>query len=333
MMPTTGFVGADGQLRGGRWPGAACCRWGPLRVPRLRLLSLGHPARHRAHAEPWGPARGPLPLRTGRPRLPVTGAAGFIGSSVSPGAGPAGGPNRWRPGWSRAATPPTSTASTLSGLRGRPDRWPRGRRGGRGPRAVFHVAALYGVPVPGAVDLLRHQRDGTRNVCGRPATPRCERWSTPRARGPRVHEQPRPGRRRRGVTCRGRSPLRGCTSSRSTWRSTGAGRPPPRGCRWSWSCRTGRRTSPPDTGPRPPENGPRIPQRPHAGHVDTPSNVVDVEDVAQGHVLAPSAAPRAGATSWGQNLTWREVLALLAERPGLPAPPGGFPGSLALAAA
>ena len=70
------------------------------------------------------------------------------------------------------------------------------------------------------------------------------------------------------------------------------------------------------------------------GYVDTTLNIVDVEDVAHGHVLAAErGAVGRSYILGGENLDLREVLALLAEATGLPAPSRQFPGSLALAAA
>ena len=70
------------------------------------------------------------------------------------------------------------------------------------------------------------------------------------------------------------------------------------------------------------------------GYVDTTLNIVDVEDVAKGHVLA---AERGGnGRSYilgGENLLLREVLATLAEVTGLVAPTRQFPNGLAVAAA
>jgi dihydroflavonol-4-reductase len=74
--------------------------------------------------------------------------------------------------------------------------------------------------------------------------------------------------------------------------------------------------------------GGRIP-----GYVDTTLNIVDVEDVAAGHLLAADRG-RVGRSYilGGQNLTLRDVLATLAAVTGLPAPTRRFPGALALAA-
>jgi len=70
------------------------------------------------------------------------------------------------------------------------------------------------------------------------------------------------------------------------------------------------------------------------GYVDTTLNIVDVEDVARGHVLA---VERGGAGRsyilGGENLALRHVLALLAEVSGLRAPTRQFPGAVALGAA
>ncbi len=69
------------------------------------------------------------------------------------------------------------------------------------------------------------------------------------------------------------------------------------------------------------------------GYVDTTLNIVDVDDVASGHVLAAERG-RTGRSYilGGQNLTLRDVLGTLAAVTGLPAPTRRFPGGLALAA-
>ena len=69
------------------------------------------------------------------------------------------------------------------------------------------------------------------------------------------------------------------------------------------------------------------------GYVDTTLNIVDVEDVAAGHLLAAEAG-RVGRSYilGGQNLELRDVLATLAAVTGLPAPTRRFPAALALAA-
>ena len=69
------------------------------------------------------------------------------------------------------------------------------------------------------------------------------------------------------------------------------------------------------------------------GYVDTTLNIVDVEDVAAGHLLAA----RHGRTGrsyivGGENLTLRDVFATLAAVTGLPAPTRRFPAALAVAA-
>jgi dihydroflavonol-4-reductase len=68
--------------------------------------------------------------------------------------------------------------------------------------------------------------------------------------------------------------------------------------------------------------------------VDTTLNIVDVEDVADGHLLAAErgSAGRSYILG-GENLLLREVLAALAEVIGLPAPTRQFPNRVALAAA
>lgn len=70
------------------------------------------------------------------------------------------------------------------------------------------------------------------------------------------------------------------------------------------------------------------------GYVDTTLNIVDVEDVARGHVLAAESG-RVGRSYilGGENLSLRDVLATLGEVTGLPAPTRRFPSGLALAAA
>ena len=69
------------------------------------------------------------------------------------------------------------------------------------------------------------------------------------------------------------------------------------------------------------------------GYVDTTLNIVDVEDVANGHVLAAERG-RQGRSYilGGTNLLLRDVLGTLAAVTGLPAPTRQFPSSLALAA-
>ncbi len=70
------------------------------------------------------------------------------------------------------------------------------------------------------------------------------------------------------------------------------------------------------------------------GYVDTTLNIVDVDDVARGHILA--AERGANGRSYilgGENLLLREVLGTLARVAGLPAPTRQFPNSLALGAA
>ena len=70
------------------------------------------------------------------------------------------------------------------------------------------------------------------------------------------------------------------------------------------------------------------------GYVDTTLNIVDVDDVARGHILA---AERGGnGRSYilgGENLLLRDVLGTLARVAGLPAPTRQFPNGLALGAA
>ena len=70
------------------------------------------------------------------------------------------------------------------------------------------------------------------------------------------------------------------------------------------------------------------------GFVDTTLNIVDVEDVAHGHVLAAERG-RVGRSYilGGENLSFQQVLATLAAATGLPAPTRRFPSELALAAA
>ena len=69
------------------------------------------------------------------------------------------------------------------------------------------------------------------------------------------------------------------------------------------------------------------------GYVDTTLNIVDVEDVAAGHLLA-ALRGRVGRSYilGGENLALRDVLATLAAVTGLPAPTRRFPATLALAA-
>jgi dihydroflavonol-4-reductase len=70
------------------------------------------------------------------------------------------------------------------------------------------------------------------------------------------------------------------------------------------------------------------------GYVDTVLNVVHVEDVAQGHLLALEAgAIGRGYILGGDNLTLQQLLAMLAAWSGLPAPTWRVPRGLSLAVA
>lgn len=70
------------------------------------------------------------------------------------------------------------------------------------------------------------------------------------------------------------------------------------------------------------------------GYVDTTVNIVDVDDVGRGHLLAAQRG-QVGRSYilGGENLSLRDVLGLLAEATGLPAPTRQFPKGLALMAA
>jgi len=69
------------------------------------------------------------------------------------------------------------------------------------------------------------------------------------------------------------------------------------------------------------------------GYVDTTLNIVDVEDVAAGHVLAAERGAQGRSyILGGGNLVLRDVLGTLAEVTGLPPATRRFPGALALAA-
>jgi dihydroflavonol-4-reductase len=68
--------------------------------------------------------------------------------------------------------------------------------------------------------------------------------------------------------------------------------------------------------------------------VDTTLNVVDVEDVAHGHVLAAErGAIGRSYILGGENLSLQQILGYLAAVTGLPAPTRRVPSGLALAAA
>ncbi len=70
------------------------------------------------------------------------------------------------------------------------------------------------------------------------------------------------------------------------------------------------------------------------GYVDTTLNIVDVEDVAHGHLLAAErGAIGRSYILGGENLLLKEVLAMLASATGLPPPTRRFPSSVALLAA
>jgi dihydroflavonol-4-reductase len=70
------------------------------------------------------------------------------------------------------------------------------------------------------------------------------------------------------------------------------------------------------------------------GYVDTTLNIVDVDDVGRGHLLAAECGrPGRSYILGGENLELREVLAALAGATGLPAPTRQFPNGVAVAAA
>ena len=70
------------------------------------------------------------------------------------------------------------------------------------------------------------------------------------------------------------------------------------------------------------------------GYVDTTLNIVDVEDVAHGHVLAAERGTVGRSyILGGENLTLRQVLEALAAATGVAASTREFPGSFALVAA
>ena len=70
------------------------------------------------------------------------------------------------------------------------------------------------------------------------------------------------------------------------------------------------------------------------GYVETTLNVVDVDDVARGHLLAAErGSPGRSYILGGENLLLREVLAMLADITGLPTPTRQFPSGVALGAA
>ncbi len=70
------------------------------------------------------------------------------------------------------------------------------------------------------------------------------------------------------------------------------------------------------------------------GYVDTTLNIVDVDDVGRGHLLAAERG-QVGRSYilGGENLSLRELLGALAQATGLPAPTRQFPNVVALAAA
>ena len=69
------------------------------------------------------------------------------------------------------------------------------------------------------------------------------------------------------------------------------------------------------------------------GYVDTTLNIVDVEDVAEGHLLAAERGTVGRSyILGGTNLVLRDVLGTLAAVTGLPAPTRRFPSALALLA-
>jgi dihydroflavonol-4-reductase len=70
------------------------------------------------------------------------------------------------------------------------------------------------------------------------------------------------------------------------------------------------------------------------GWVDTSLNVVDVEDLASGHVAALERGRQGRSyVLGGENLSFREILGILADETGLPGPAVRVPARLAVAAA
>ncbi|MHB8434281.1 MAG: hopanoid-associated sugar epimerase [Acidimicrobiales bacterium] len=70
------------------------------------------------------------------------------------------------------------------------------------------------------------------------------------------------------------------------------------------------------------------------GYVDTALNVVDVDDVAEGHLLAAERGAQGRSyVLGGENLSYREILKLLSEITGLPCPSLRVPPQAALVAA
>ena len=212
-----------------------------------------------------------------------------------------------------------------AGRRGGDRRPPRRRRGGQGGRRV-PGGLPRGRPLP-VLGRATPKPSTTSTWSGpatcwrRPAEPGSSGSSTPRRSGPSASGAPPPGPRWTRRPTPGSTICSAGTSSRSTWPSTRCCGPPPRDC----PVVLVQPTTPVGPGDRAPTptgrtvleflNG-RFP-----AYVDTTLNIVDVDDVAHGHLLAAERGSIGRSyILGGENLSLQQILASLAGATGLSAP-------------
>ncbi len=282
-----------------------------------------------------GPApagQGPTPARPGPgDRVLVTGAAGFIGSAVARALVARG--DRVV-----ALVEPGGETANLDGVeaevvRGDLRDAPAVETAVAGCRTVFHVAALYRFWAPDPAAFYDINVAGTRHVLAAARRHGCERvvyTSTVGTLGLRGATPDRPADERSFAHVDhlfGGYKQSKYVAEHEVLREAAEGLP-------VVLVQPTTPVGPRDRGPTPTGrtvleflNG-RLP-----GYVDTTLNIVDVEDVAAGHLLA-AACGRQGRSYilGGTNLSLRDVLATLAAVTGLPTPGLRVPGRLALAA-
>jgi dihydroflavonol-4-reductase len=265
-------------------------------------------------------------------RVLVTGAAGFIGSAVTRallGRGAA----------VVAGIEPGGSVANLAGL----DvdqvtvdiRDPVAvDRAVAGCRAVFHVAALYGFWPRDAKVFYEVNVEGTRNVLAAAGRHGCERVVYTSSVATLGIEQTRSGKPSHEGSPAVVDHLFGAYKQSKYVAEHEALRAAAEGLPLTLVLPT-YPLGPRDSRPTPTGklvldflNG-RMP-----AFVDTAMNVAHVDDLAEGHVLAlERGAQGRSYIVGGENLSMAELLALLADRTGLPAPRRRVPGALALGAA
>ncbi len=307
--------GAVGRSGDQPWPATRCGAVAALRswptpapsprerpVQRRTAARRSRPRGRRSGAGHWGGRvhrllGDPGALRPGGPRGGAGGAGGRHG----------------QPGWARCRC-------GLRGPAGRATRWPRPPTAA-GWSSMSPPCTGSGPRTPTTSTTSTSTAPG--GCWKRPARPAVSDWSTRPRWGPSGCTAPPPTTR----WTRPRSPrstiCSADTSGPSTWPSTRCCGPAPRDWGWSSSSRPPR-SVPRDRGPTPTGrtvleilNG-RFP-----GYVDTTLNIVDVDDVAHGQILAAERG-RNGRSYilGGENMKLRDVLSTLARISGAS---GGHP--------